>query len=90
MTEQLDEAVLVLYAHNRPGVLAKVASAFYRRGINIVALRASPTRRPDESEIEIHAVAPPGEIERVAAGLRNLIDVLSVESRAHAETAVSE
>ncbi len=90
MTEKPDEAVLVLYAHNRPGVLAKVASAFYRRGINIVALRASPTRRPGESEIEIHAVASPGEIERLAAGLRNLIDVLSVESRAIAAVANCE
>ena len=73
-----DRVVLIVYAHNRPGVLAKIAGAFYRRGMNICALSARPTREPELSTIRVRVVAPRAQIERVAAALRNLIDVLSV------------
>ena len=70
--------LLAVYVHNRPGVLAKIAGAFYRRGINICALSARPTREPELSKVLVRTAAPRAEIERVAAALRNLIDVLSV------------
>jgi acetolactate synthase small subunit len=73
-----DRILLVVHAHNRPGVLAKISGAFYRRGINICALSARPTREPELSKILVRVAAPRPEIERVAAALRNLIDVLSV------------
>jgi acetolactate synthase small subunit len=73
-----DRILLVVHAHNRPGVLAKIAGAFYRRGINISALSARPTREPELSKVLVRVAAPRAEIERVAAALRNLIDVLSV------------
>jgi acetolactate synthase small subunit len=73
-----ERALLVVYAHNRPGVLAKIAGAFYRRGINICALSARPTREAEVSKVLVRVAAPRGELERVAAALRNLIDVLSV------------
>jgi acetolactate synthase small subunit len=73
-----ERVLLVVYAHNRPGVLAKIAGAFYRRGINICALSARPTREPELSKILVRVAAPRAELERVAAALRNLIDVLSV------------
>jgi acetolactate synthase small subunit len=74
-----DRVLLIVHTHNRPGVLAKIAGAFYRRGMNICALSARPTREPERSKILVRVAAPRAEIERVAAGMRNLIDVLSVE-----------
>jgi acetolactate synthase small subunit len=73
-----DTIVLIVYAHDRPGVLARIAGAFYRRGMNICALSARPTGEPELSKILVRVVAPRAQIERVAAALRNLIDVLSV------------
>jgi acetolactate synthase-1/3 small subunit len=60
-------------------VLAKVTSAFYRRDINIGSLSAAPTHRAEVAKIVISATAPRAVLERVAAGLNNLVDILSVE-----------
>lgn len=73
------DSLFILHAHSRPGVLAKVASAFYRRDINIGSLSAAPTQRPEVAKIVISAAAPHAVLQRVAAGLNNLVDVLSVE-----------
>ena len=73
------EGVFTVRTHDRPGVLAKIASAFHRRGLNIRALSVGRTRVPEVSEMLIHVEAPRADLERVAAAMRNLVDVLSVD-----------
>jgi acetolactate synthase I/III small subunit len=73
------DALLVIYAHSQPGVLAKIASVFYRRGLNIRTLTVGTTHEAELSKIVARVTAPLAELERVAAAIRNLIDVLSVE-----------
>jgi acetolactate synthase-1/3 small subunit len=70
---------LVIYAHSRPGVLAKIASVFHRRALNIGALTVDATDDPERAKIVVRLVAPRATLERVALAIDNLVDVLSVE-----------
>ncbi|NQW60438.1 acetolactate synthase small subunit, partial [bacterium] len=45
--------VLSVLVQNRPGVLARVASLFARRGYNIFSLAVAPTEQEDYSRITI-------------------------------------
>jgi len=73
------DAILILYVHNRPGVLAKVANMFYRRGLNIRTLTVGTTHRAEVSKIVVRVAGPEAELRRLAPALGNLVDVLSVE-----------
>ena len=75
----LTDAVLVIYAHNRPGVLAKIASLFYRRALNIRTLTVGSTHEAELSKIVVRVGGTWEPLERVAAAIGNLVDVLSVE-----------
>jgi acetolactate synthase-1/3 small subunit len=70
---------LLIYVHNRPGVLAKVASTFHRRAMNIQTLTVEPTEQPERSKMVVRVAAPRPDLERVALAIDNLVDVLSVE-----------
>lgn len=73
------DAVFIIYVHNRPGVLAKVASIFHRRALNIGTLTVGTTHQPELSKMVVRVAGTGPKLERVAAAIRNLIDVLSVE-----------
>src|SRR5215472_5072408 len=73
------DGVLVIYAHSRPGVLAKIANHFYRRALNIRTLTAGTTHTPELSKIVVRVAGRRTELDRVAKALDNLVDVLSVE-----------
>jgi len=86
MTESLSEPVsdactveLTALVHDRPGVLARIANVFYRRGINIVTLDVGPSHVAEHAALRARVGAPSAEVERVAHALRNLVDVVSVE-----------
>ena len=49
----LNHHVLSVLVQNRPGVLARVASLFARRGYNIFSLAVAPTEQEDYSRITI-------------------------------------
>src|SRR5262245_34719086 len=76
---RIDDVVFVMYVHSRPGVLAKIASMFYRRGLNIGTLTVGATREPELSKMVARVSGARGELERVALAIDNLVDVLSVE-----------
>jgi acetolactate synthase-1/3 small subunit len=69
---------LIIYAHSRPGVLAKIASVFYRRGLNIRTLTVGTTHEPELSKIVVRVGGPRPALERVALSIDNLVDVLAV------------
>lgn len=73
------DVILVLYVHNRPGVLAKIASLFYRRGLNIRTLTVGTTHEAELSKIVVRVAGPEAELRRLVPALGNLVDVLSVE-----------
>ncbi len=82
-------AVLV---ENRPGVLARVASLFRRRGFNIDSLSVGTTERDDISRMTIVVNGDERTIEQVVKQLNKLIEVIKVsdvsENSVHRELAL--
>jgi acetolactate synthase-1/3 small subunit len=73
------DGVLVIYAHSRPGVLAKIANLFHRRALNIRTLTVGTTHVAELSKIVVRVAGRAAELECVAKAIDNLVDVLSVE-----------
>ncbi|MDQ4149366.1 MAG: acetolactate synthase small subunit [Actinomycetota bacterium] len=63
---------------NRPGVLARVAGLFARRGFNIHSLAVGITESPDVSRMTIVVDLPERPLEHVTKQLYKLINVLKV------------
>ena len=82
-TNHIEMTALV---HDRPGVLARIANVFYRRGINIVTLDVGPSRLADHAALTTRVTSGLAEAERVAHALRNLVDVVSVDVAPAAKT----
>jgi acetolactate synthase-1/3 small subunit len=68
-------AVLV---ENKPGVLARVASLFRRRGFNIESLTVGTTEREDLSRMTIVVKGDERVLEQVTKQLNKLIEVIKV------------
>src|SRR5471030_2688190 len=69
---------LSVLVENQPGVLARVAGLFSRRGFNIDSLAVGPTEREDRSCITIRVDCNEVSIEQVKKQLHKLINVLKV------------
>ncbi|MFQ6096442.1 MAG: acetolactate synthase small subunit [Armatimonadota bacterium] len=65
---------------NKPGVLARVAGLFSRRGYNIASLAVSTTENPAVSRmtIVVDDEGKPGILEQISKQLYKLIDVIRV------------
>ncbi|MDI9646351.1 MAG: acetolactate synthase small subunit [Archaeoglobales archaeon] len=63
---------------NKPGVLARVASLFRRRGFNIDSLSVGRTEREDLSRMTIVVEGDEKVVEQVTKQLNKLIDVIKV------------
>ncbi len=63
---------------NNPGVLARVAGLFSRRGYNIDSLSVSRTDDPSISRMTIVVEGEKAVLEQVAKQLRKLVDVIRV------------
>lgn len=63
---------------NRPGVLARTASLFSRRGFNIDSLAVSTTEDPDTSRMTIVVDGPASVLEQISKQLYKLVDVIKV------------
>ncbi|HMR50498.1 MAG TPA: acetolactate synthase small subunit [Arachnia sp.] len=69
-------SILVL---DRPGVLARIAGLFSRRGFNIDSLAVGPTERPDLSRMTVVAnVEDDAALEQIVKQLNKLIEVRKV------------
>ena len=69
---------LSVLVENSPGVLARVASLFSRRGYNIDSLAVGPTENPDISRMTIVIDVDGHALEQVIAQLDKLINVISI------------
>ncbi|HKI98453.1 MAG TPA: acetolactate synthase small subunit [bacterium] len=63
---------------NRPGVLARVAGLFARRGFNINSLAVSATENPDISRMTIVTHGDEAHLMQVIKQLNKLIDVITI------------
>src|SRR5919201_7042032 len=70
--------VLSLLVENKPGVLARVAGLFARRGFNIHSLAVGTTESPNISRMTIVVELPERPLEHVTKQLYKLINVLKV------------
>lgn len=69
---------LSVLVENRPGVLARVAGLFSRRGFNIESLAVGPTEVADVSRMTIVVDAAAQPLEQVTKQLNKLVNVLKI------------
>jgi acetolactate synthase-1/3 small subunit len=69
---------LSVLVENKPGVLARVASLFSRRGFNIDSLAVGPTEHSDVSRMTIVVNVEALPLEQVTKQLNKLVNVLKV------------
>lgn len=69
---------LSVLVEDKPGVLARVASLFSRRGFNIESLAVGPTEVPDVSRMTIVVNVESLPLEQVTKQLNKLINVIKI------------
>jgi acetolactate synthase-1/3 small subunit len=69
---------LSVLTENKPGVLARVAGLFSRRGFNIESLAVGPTENPDVSRMTIVVSVEELPLEQVTKQLNKLINVIKI------------
>src|SRR3982751_6368114 len=70
--------VLSIMVENRPGVLARIAGLFSRRGFNIDTLAVGPTEDPDVSRITLTLDGAVHPIDQVTKQLHKLVNVIKI------------
>lgn len=69
---------LSVLVENKPGVLARIAGMFSRRGYNIHSLAVGPTENPQISRLTIVVGTEAAKLEQVIKQLNKLINVLKI------------
>ncbi|MFA9399548.1 MAG: acetolactate synthase small subunit [Acidobacteriota bacterium] len=82
--------LLSILVENRPGVLARVAGLFSRRGFNIDTLAVGPTDDPNISRITLTIDGAVHPIDQVTKQLHKLINVLKIRDMEPEETVARE
>ena len=70
---------LAVLVENSPGVLARVASLFSRRGYNIDSLAVGPTEDPQVSRMTIVLNLEGHALDQVSAQLFKLVNVIGIQ-----------
>jgi acetolactate synthase-1/3 small subunit len=70
--------LLSLMVENRPGVLARIALLFSRRGFNIDTLAVGPTDDPDTSRVTLTVDGAVNPIDQVTKQLHKLVNVIKI------------
>ncbi|NLH98624.1 MAG: acetolactate synthase small subunit [Chthonomonadales bacterium] len=82
--------VITALVGNHPGVLARVAGLFARRGYNIESLTVSVTEDPDVSRMTIVVAGDQLVLEQITKQLHKLIEVIRVADYVDAPTVERE
>jgi acetolactate synthase-1/3 small subunit len=69
---------LSVLVENKPGVLARVAGLFSRRGFNIESLAVGPTEHADVSRMTIMVAVADQPLEQVTKQLNKLVNVIKI------------
>jgi acetolactate synthase-1/3 small subunit len=82
--------VLSIMVENKPGVLARIAGLFARRGFNIDTLAVGPTDDPNISRITLTLDGAVHPIDQVTKQLHKLVNVLKIRDMEPEETIARE
>jgi acetolactate synthase-1/3 small subunit len=82
--------VLSLLVENKPGVLARIAGLFARRGFNIDSLAVGPTDDDSMSRITLTVDGAAHPIDQVTKQLHKLVNVIKIRDLEPAETVARE
>ncbi len=74
----MSKHTLSVLVENKPGILARVASLFSRRGFNIDSLAVGTTEHPDISRMTIVVNVEDRPLEQVTKQLNKLINVIKI------------
>ena len=69
---------LSVLVENKPGVLARIAGLFSRRGFNIDSLAVGPTEHPEISRMTIVVNVEDSPLEQVTKQLNKLVEVITI------------
>jgi acetolactate synthase-1/3 small subunit len=69
---------LSVLVENKPGVLARIAGLFSRRGFNIDSLAVGPTEHPEMSRMTIVVSVELSPLEQVTKQLNKLVEVIKI------------
>ncbi|MDQ1105032.1 acetolactate synthase-1/3 small subunit [Nocardioides zeae] len=73
-----DKHTLSVLVENKPGVLARIAALFSRRGYNIDSLAVGPTEHPEISRMTIVVDVETSPMEQVVKQLNKLVEVIKI------------
>jgi acetolactate synthase-1/3 small subunit len=82
--------VLSILVENKPGVLARIAGLFARRGFNIDSLAVGPTDDDSMSRITLTVDGAAHPIDQVTKQLHKLVNVIKIRDLEPAETVARE
>ncbi|MFL5826864.1 MAG: acetolactate synthase small subunit [Thermoleophilaceae bacterium] len=82
--------ILSILVENKPGVLARVAGLFARRGFNIGSLAVGPTDDPTQSRITLTVDGALHPIDQVTKQLHKLVNVIKIRDLEPEETVARE
>jgi acetolactate synthase-1/3 small subunit len=82
--------ILSILVENKPGVLARIAGLFARRGFNIQTLAVGPTDDPAISRITLTVDGALHPIDQVTKQLHKLVNVIKIRDLEPAETVARE
>lgn len=74
----MSKHTLSVLVENKPGILARTASLFARRGFNIHSLAVGPTEHPDVSRMTVVVDVEGLPLEQVTKQLNKLVSVLKI------------
>src|SRR5215470_9009028 len=74
----MNKHTLSVLVENKPGVLARVAGLFSRRGFNIDSLAVGPTEHPEISRMTIVVDVAELPLEQVTKQLNKLVNVIKI------------
>ncbi len=74
----MSKHTLSVLVEDRPGVLARIAGLFSRRGFNIDSLAVGPTEHPDVSRMTVVVDVEDFPLEQVTKQLNKLVEVIKV------------
>jgi acetolactate synthase I/III small subunit len=82
--------ILSLLVENKPGVLARIAGLFARRGFNIDSLAVGPTQDPSISRVTLTVDGAAHPIDQVTKQLHKLVNVIKIRDLEPPETVARE
>jgi acetolactate synthase I/III small subunit len=74
----MSKHTLSVLVEDKPGVLARIAGLFSRRGFNIESLAVGPTEHPEVSRMTIVVNVEESPLEQVTKQLNKLVEVIKI------------